>query len=120
MESVFVHVTVVPIEIVSGLGLNALGPSAAAPLGIETPADDPDDGVGGIGVGDAGDEFDEFPEQPMTSIETTDTRLSRNDTMLILRFDIEQLSCQRLSSVIGQFHDKRANRLTCSVSSYAR
>jgi hypothetical protein len=118
MESVFVHVTVVPIEIVSGLGLNALEPSAAAPLGIETLADDPDDGPGGIGVGDAGD--GELPEQPMTNIETIDNRLSRNETTLILRVDTQQLCCQRLVPVIGQFHDERANRLTCSVSSYAR
>ena len=32
----FVQVTVVPAGMVSGLGLNALDPSVAAPVGIET------------------------------------------------------------------------------------
>jgi hypothetical protein len=70
MESVFTHVTVVPAGTESGLGLNAFGPSAAAPLGIEIVVDDPDPldpGVGAVGV--TGDELYDDP-QPIASDET--------------------------------------------------
>jgi hypothetical protein len=51
IESVFVHVTVVPTATFSGFGTKALAPKVRAPMGIDTAADDPD-GVGdGLGVG---------------------------------------------------------------------
>src|SRR5215203_3055675 len=55
MESVFVHVTVVPTATSAGLGVKALLPRTWAPTGIETAAaaPPPGDGVGlGVGVGD--------------------------------------------------------------------
>jgi len=71
---------VVPIETVTGFGLNALEPSPEAPLGIDTLDVDPD-GVGIVGVGDVGDADEEFPPQPVMHINTIDTRLIRNRSM---------------------------------------
>ena len=49
IESVFIHVTVVPTAIFRSSGANALFPSAAAPTGIAI--DDPDAPVVGVGKG---------------------------------------------------------------------
>jgi hypothetical protein len=84
MESVFVHATVVPAATVSGFGLNAFEPSVAAPLGIETPAGDPDPAPGGVGVGPGvGDDGYEDPLHPTTNIETTATNPMRNVSIFI-------------------------------------
>jgi hypothetical protein len=60
IESVFVHVTVVPTATSSSSGLKALFPRISAPAGIATEADAPVGfgvGVGdGVGDGDAGDD----------------------------------------------------------------
>jgi hypothetical protein len=80
MESVFVHATVVPAETVAGLGLNALEPSVAAPLGIEMLVDDPDPAPGGVGVGDDGYED---PLHPTTNIDTPATKPTRNLSIFI-------------------------------------
>jgi hypothetical protein len=79
MESVFVHVTVVPGETVSGFGLNAFDPSAAAPVGIEMFVDDGAlDVLGGDGaVGELAELEDEDP-QAIARNETSARRPIRN------------------------------------------
>jgi hypothetical protein len=61
IESVFVHVTVVPTATFSSSGMKALFPSDSAPTGIATD-DDETPGVGvGNGIGDGAVEGDEEP-----------------------------------------------------------
>jgi hypothetical protein len=52
VESLFVHVTVVPTVILSSPGANARFPSAEAPTGIATDDDGPPGAGVGAGVGD--------------------------------------------------------------------
>jgi hypothetical protein len=98
MESVFVHDTVVPAGTVSGLGLNAFGPSVAAPLGIEIVAADPgalDPGIGAVGA--TGVELYDDP-QPMASDETIAVRpiRMRDDENIAVppRMNGQQRRCQ--------------------------
>ena len=94
MESVFIHATVVPVETVSGLGLNAFEPSVAAPLGIEMLVDDPDPVPGGAGVGPGvGDDGYEDPLHPTTNIETTATKPTRTRSICIFSRSVTQQLC---------------------------
>ena len=81
--SSLVHRTVVPTEIVRGLGLNALAPSVRAFIGIET-------GVlpvagAGVGVGVVGAiEEEEPPPHATRRMETIVRRLNRKDLITCL------------------------------------
>ena len=74
MESVFIHVTVVPTATFSSSGMKALLPSDSAPAGIATDDDGPP-GVGvGDGVGDGETGVDEeLPPQAIANIRIADT-----------------------------------------------
>jgi len=82
VESVFLHVTVVPTATFNSPGEKALFPSDSAPTGIVTDEDGPP-GVGagdGAGVGDgAGDgaEGDELP-QAVAKVKINETKARRN------------------------------------------
>jgi hypothetical protein len=82
MESVFVHITVVPAATVTSSGVKALFPSDWAPTGIATAAE----GAPGVGVGDgvvdgeAGDD-EELPPQAIATIRIADTTPRRNETI---------------------------------------
>src|SRR5262245_18089109 len=88
MESLFVHVTVVPAAMSSSSGTKARFPSDWAPVGMVTDAAVPPgagagagagagDGVGDGGVGDV----DEPPPQATAAIKKVDTRTRRNDNI---------------------------------------
>jgi hypothetical protein len=84
IASLLVHRTVVPTEMVRGLGLNALGPSVRAFIGIET-------GVlpvagAGVGVGVVGVIVDEEEPPPHATrrIETIVRRLNRKELITCL------------------------------------
>ena len=83
MESVFIHVTVVPTAMSSSPGTKALFPSDSAPTGIVTD----DDGTPVVGVGDAvggggvGDEGAESPPQAIANIKNADMAARRIDNI---------------------------------------
>ena len=84
--SSLVHRTVVPTEMVRGLGLNALGPSVRAFIGIETGVL-PVAGAGvGAGVGVVGDivEEEEPPPHATRRMETIVRRLNRKELIACL------------------------------------
>jgi hypothetical protein len=85
VESVFVHVTVVPTATFSSAGMKALFPSDSAPTGIATDADiTPGVGAGdgaGEGVGDGEGDGEELPPQAIATIKIADTRARRNDNI---------------------------------------
>ena len=80
--SSLVHRTVVPTEMVRGLGLNALGPSVRAFIGIDTGVLP---GVG-VGVGVVGDivEEEEPPPHATRRMETIVRRLNRKELITCL------------------------------------
>jgi hypothetical protein len=82
IESVFVHVTVVPTATFSWSGVKARFPSVAAPAGIETDVDDPPGaGVGvGDGVGEGAVDGDELLlPQAAANIRSAETTARRNN-----------------------------------------
>jgi len=83
--SSLVHRTVVPTEMVRGLGLNALGPSVRAFIGIETGVL-PVAGAGvGVGVGVVGAiEEEEPPPHATRRMETIVRRLNRKELISCL------------------------------------
>ena len=84
IASSLVHRTVVPTEMVRGLGLNALGPSVRAFIGIETGVL-PVAGAGvGVGVGVVGVDEDEPPPHAIRRMETIVRRLNRKELITCL------------------------------------
>ena len=84
IESVFIHVTVVPAAISSSSGEKARLPNVAAPAGIATDDDSPPpvgagDGVG-VGDGDAGDGEELLP-QAIANIRIAGTTARRKDNI---------------------------------------
>jgi hypothetical protein len=82
VESVFIHVTVVPTVILRSPGMKARFPSDEAPTGITTD----DDGTTGVGVGDgvgdgeAGD-GEELPPQAIANTRIVEMTARRNDNI---------------------------------------
>jgi hypothetical protein len=87
IESVLVQVIVVPTATSATSGLKALVVSPAAPIGIETDDDGPDDvgeGEGGVGPG-VGEVVDEYPPLHATAnVRGSETTNKRKDDMRIL------------------------------------
>jgi hypothetical protein len=87
IESVLVHVIVVPAATSATSGLKALVVNPAAPTGIETDDDCPDDvgeGEGGVGPG-VGEVVDEYPPLHATAnMRGSETANKRKDDMRVL------------------------------------
>jgi hypothetical protein len=93
MESVFVHVTVVPTATFSASGMKARFPSEAAPTGIVTADDDPPPVGAGDGVGDGeGEDGEEVSPQAIANIKIADTTRSRNDNMRSSEHEVNETS----------------------------
>jgi hypothetical protein len=97
IESLFVHVTVVPTSTFSSSGVKARFPSVAAPTGIVTDDDDPPGAGVGDGVGDGPVEGDEElpPPQAAAKIRIPKTAAIRNENMGASEHERVEHACGR-------------------------
>jgi hypothetical protein len=95
IESVFIHVTVVPAAMSSSSGVKARFPSVAAPAGIATDDDCPPgvgagDGAGvDIGEGEAGDGEELLP-QAIANVRIAGTTASRKNNIRSSKHEVSE------------------------------